>query len=144
MILPPFVHTPIDAPIPERNIFAIQINSADQLLVEGTPISNLSGLRDQIEKFILNNGRDERSSDNPEAAVVSLKTDRGTSYGMFISALDEIQAAYFKIYASRAGVTPEEFRKLDLRIPKQAAIYHQAKAGLPMNISIAEPSRVGD
>jgi biopolymer transport protein ExbD len=144
MILPPFMHKPIDAPIPERNIFTIQINSADQLLVEGAPISDLNGLRDRIEKFILNNGRDEKSSDNPEAAVVSIKTDRGTSYRTYISALDEVQAAYFKIYASRAGVTPEEFRKLDLRIPKQAAIYNRAKEGVPMNISIAEPSRVGN
>jgi len=143
IILPPFMHKPIDAPLPARNIFAIQINSADQLLVEGAPVSDLVGLRNRIETFVLNNGRDKKSSDNPEAAVVSIKTDRGTSYRTFISTLDEVQAAYFKIYASRAGVTPEEFRKLDLRIPRQAAIYNRGKAGIPMNISIAEPSRAG-
>ncbi|MFM8911632.1 MAG: ExbD/TolR family protein, partial [Flammeovirgaceae bacterium] len=125
MMLPPFVQLPTDLPIPERNIFAIQINSADQLLVEGEPLQELTGLRGEIEKFILNNGRDHESSDNPQAAIVSLKTDRGTSYRMFIAALDEIQAAYFNIYASRAGITAEAFRKLDMKKLGDAAIYHR-------------------
>jgi biopolymer transport protein ExbD len=143
MMLPPLVRQPADVPIPERNIFAIQINSADQLLVEGEPKQELTGLRAEIEKFILNNGRDRKSSDSPQAAIVSLKTDRGTSYSMFIAALDEIQAAYFSIYASRAGITAEAFRKLDVKNPREAEVYHRAKEGVPMNISIAEPSKAG-
>ncbi len=144
MMLPPFVQLPADVPIPARNIFAIQINSADQLLVEGVPVSDLVGLRDRIETFILNNGIDHRYSDNPRAAIVSLKTDRDTSYRMFIAVLDEIHAAYFNIYASRAGVTAEVFRKLDLRNPKEAAICRRAKDGVPMNIYIAESDKVGN
>lgn len=66
MILPPFIHNPLDAPLPERNIFAIQINSSNQLLVEGAPVSDLVGLRNRIETFILNNGRDKNLLKTPK------------------------------------------------------------------------------
>ncbi|MFM7852145.1 MAG: ExbD/TolR family protein [Flammeovirgaceae bacterium] len=143
MMLPQFSQNPPNVPIPERNIFTIQINSADHLLVEGKTWETLAGLRLEIQEFILNHGRDKKSSDNPLEAVVSLKTDRGTTYKMFIATLDEIQAAYHEIYAKRVGITPEEFRKLNTNNPREAALYHRAKDGIPMNISMAEPTTSG-
>jgi biopolymer transport protein ExbD len=140
MMLPQFSQNPPDVPIPERNLFTVQINSADRLLVEGKPRETVTGLRVEIEEFILNRGRDKKLSDNPLEAVVSLKTDRGTTYKMFIATLDEIKAAYFEIYAKRVGITAEEFRMLNTNNPREAALYHRAKEGIPMNISMAEPS----
>jgi hypothetical protein len=102
----------------------------------------LDGVREEIQRFILNNGKDRSSSDSPKEAVVSLKTDRGTTYATFMAALDEIQAAYYEIYAERAGITPAAFRKLNLNDPSQLQIHNRAKEGIPMNISMAEPSKV--
>ena len=142
IMLPPFQSHPIQAPIPSRDLFTIQVNSGDHIMAEGEQIKSLVGLRKEIKKFILNKGEDIKSSRTPEKAVVSIKTDRGTSYLTYISVLDEAQAAYYEIYADIAGVTATEFRLLDLSIPEQRKLYEKARTGIPMNISIAEPTGV--
>ena len=131
--------------IQERNMFKIQVNSSDALLVEGEPMDDVSGLKDMIKAFVLNNGRDPNSSDNPEKAIVSYKTDRGTSHARFVQILDIIQAAYYDIYAERAGVSNAKFREAasDLNDPQNKEIYDRGREGIPMNISIAEPTKVG-
>ena len=73
-----------DVKIQEHNMFKIQVNSSDALLVEGNPMSDISGLKEDIKKFVLNNGIDPLSSDSPEKAIVSYKTDRGTSHKRFV------------------------------------------------------------
>jgi biopolymer transport protein ExbD len=140
LLLPPIIKDIPPVPIHERNIFKIQINSADEILIESEPKASLEGLREEIKKFILNNGLDKNSSDSPKEAVVSIKTDRGTSYKVYLAALDEAQAAYYEIYAARVGLSPEEYRKLDTNDGKQKEIYESGKSGIPMNISIAEPT----
>jgi biopolymer transport protein ExbD len=128
----------------EKNIFSIQINSQNEFLVEGEPRNNLLGTKEEIKKFILNNNANPTLSENPEKAIVSLKTDRGTSYESFIAALDEIHAAYLEIYAKRANMSAKEFYNLDLKIASNKIIHDKAKEGVPMNISIAEPTKVKD
>jgi biopolymer transport protein ExbD len=142
LLLPPFQNTPMDQPIPSKNLFTIQINSQDQLMIEGEFVQSLDGLRNEIKDFILNNGKDKLSSASPDKAVVSIKTDRGTSYQSFLHALDEAQAAYYEIYGSRSGISSTEFRKLNLNNPTDKTIYEKARKGIPMNISIAEPTAV--
>ncbi len=143
----------LDIKIPERNLFKIQINSADKMLVEGEPFTNdPKELKQMIKDFVNNNGRDPESSDNPQKAIVSLKTDRGTTQAKFIEVLDNIQAAYYEMYASRAGVATEEWRKIidNLKEPDNRRLYDigrgvdaDGKAEYPMNISIAEPTKIG-
>jgi biopolymer transport protein ExbD len=142
LLLPPHLEKSIEKPIPSRNLFTIQINSHDQIMVEGKEAQSLDGIRAHVKDFILNNGKDSQSSISPEKAVVSIKTDRGTSYKIFLAALDEAQAAYYEIYGSRAGMSTREFRELDLSRPSDRIIYDNAKRGIPMNISIAEPTAV--
>jgi biopolymer transport protein ExbD len=143
---PPEATPPEEVKIQERNMFKIQLNSSDALLVEGEPREDIATLRDEIKAFVLNNGRDPNSSDNPDKAIVSFKTDRGTSHRRFIELLDIIQGAYYDIYAEQAGVTNAEFRDAasDLSIPKNKDIYDRGRAGIPLNISIADPSKVGN
>ena len=143
---PPEATAPEDVKIQERNMFKIQINSSDALLVEGEPREDVSNLREEIKEFILNNGRNPASSDNPEKAIVSFKTDRGTSHKRFIQLLDIIQGAYYDIYADQAGVSNEVFRNAasDLSIPQNKAIYDKGREGIPLNISIADPTKVGN
>ena len=140
LLLPPYQEQPISQPVTDRNLFKIQINSQDMLLINGTPRTTLEGIRDEIKSFILNNGALPTLSDSPLKAIVSLKADRGTSHHMFMKALDEIQGAYYEIYAERVELTPEQYRKLDLTIKHQKLIYDKGREGIPMNISIAEPT----
>lgn len=143
---PPEAKPPEDIKIQERNMFKIQVNSSDALLIEGEPRDDIRNLKEEIKAFILNNGRDPSSSDNPEKAIVSFKTDRGTSHSRFIEILDIIQGAYYDIYAEQAGVTNARFREAasDLSVPENKAIYDKGRAGIPLNISIADPTKVGN
>ena len=140
LLLPPLVEAPLTEPVHARNLFTIHINAQDKVMVEGKELGSLFNLRKEVQKFILNYGQNENWSDNPIKAVVSIKTDRGTSYHTFIDALDEAQAAYYNIYADRAHMTSTAFRTLDLSKADHKKIYNQARNGIPMNISIAEPS----
>ncbi len=141
----------IDIKIPERNLFKIQINSADRMLVEGELLEDVTELRGMIKEFVLNNGRDPESSDNPKDAIVSLKTDRGTTQEKFIEVLDQIQGAYYDMYADRIGVTNKRWREIasDLTVPEHKRLYDQGrglkdgKLEFPMNLSIAEPTKIG-
>ncbi|MEM9855904.1 MAG: biopolymer transporter ExbD [Bacteroidota bacterium] len=142
----------IDIKIPERNLFKIQINSADRMLVEGEPFErDVKELREMIKEFVLNNGRDPESSDTPKEAIVSLKTDRGTSQEKYIEVLDEIQGAYYDMYAARIGVTNKQWRELasDLTDPENKRLYDEGRGlkdgqlEFPMNVSIAEPTKIG-
>ncbi|MDZ4714698.1 MAG: biopolymer transporter ExbD [Cytophagales bacterium] len=150
---PPEANPPEDVKIQERNMFKIQVNSSDALLVEGEPMSDISGLKEMIKVFILNNGVDPASSDNPQKAIVSYKTDRGTTHKRFIEILDIIQGAYYDIYAERAGVTNARWRDLssDLSSPENQELYEKGRGRLPdgsveipMMLSIAEPTKVGN
>lgn len=138
LLLPPVTSDTPAEPIHKRNLFAIRLNSLDGLMVRGEIAEGTDGLRESIKEFILNYGRDVNLSDHPQKAIVSLKADRGTSHRAFISVLDEVQAAYYEIYAERAGITSADYRRLDLNNPVQKAIYDKGRAEVPMNISIAE------
>ena len=149
----------------QRNIFKILVNSSDRILIEDEPVTDLTGLRDQVKEFVLNFGKvDEESmalyntlpaslkalakqsdisSDNPTEAVISFKADRGTSYDIYIGILDELQGAYYEIYGDRVGLTADEFRALDRKKPDDMELYSKARNGFPMNISIAEPTKIG-
>lgn len=138
--------------IHEHNMFKIQLNSSDDLLVEGDPWDDTDNLKEDIKKFVLNYGKDPHNSDNPFKAVVSFKTDRGTTHKRFIEILDLIQAAYYDIYAERAGVSNARWRELsnELDDPENARLYDLGRGKkpdgsleIPMNISIAEPTKVG-
>ena len=137
LVLPRSLDVPAAA-VNKRNIFTIHINSANLFMIKGEVRTDLTGLREEIKSFILNRGINPELSDHPEKAVVSLKADRGTSHHAYIQALDEIQAAYYEIYAHQAGIDADRFRKLDLNNPMERTLYEKGKRGIPMNISIVE------
>lgn len=129
----------------QHNLFTIQVNSSDALLVEGEPLDDVSNLKEDIKKFILNNGANPELSDSPAKAIVTYKTDRGTSHKRFVQILDIIQNAYYDIWADQAGVTNARYREAasDLADPTNKEIYDKGREGIPMAISIAEPTKVG-
>lgn len=155
---------PPDIKVNERNIFTILINANDQLLVEGE-YGSTESLDQDVKSFILNFGapdeggqalynslpgslqslvgRDPASSDDPSEAIVSIKTNRGTSYDMYLEVFDLVKKAYFEIYAARVNLTSEEYRALSNEIPGETALSDKGKEGIPMAISIAEPDKQG-
>ncbi len=136
LLLPPSRKQPIQNPVHERNLFKILLNSHDKLLVEDEPWDSAEGLRIEIKKFILNYGTAAGLSENPKKAVVSIKTNRGTSQQAFIQVLDEAKAAYYEIYSEKVGLSPSEYRALEAGDPRFTAV----RQSIPMNISIAEPN----
>ena len=167
-ILPPKLDPnvpPPDIKVNERNIFAILINANNDLLVEGEYRRNTDNLDKDIKEFILNFGapnedavalfnslpaslqsqalRRPESSDHPKEAVVSIKTDRGTSYELYLEVFDAAKKAYFEIYGERVGLTAEEYRALTGDDEASKALQDKGKEGIPMAISIAEPNKIG-
>src|SRR5690554_7516810 len=106
--LPP-IEDIIDPPkIRERNLFIVNVNRNDQLMVNDE-LMQLKDLRENAIDFLDNGGaksgtadycdycqgeRSPKSSDNPDKAVISVQNDRLTSYKMYIAVQNELVAAY--------------------------------------------------
>lgn len=167
-ILPPKLDPnvpPPDIKKNERNIFNILINANDDLLVEGEYRRTAEGLDADIKEFILNFGapdeeasalfnslpaslqgqalRRPESSDHPKEAVVSIKTNRGTSYELYLEVFDLAKKAYFEIYGERVGLGADEYRALTGDDEASKLLQDRGKEGIPMAISIAEPDKIG-
>ena len=140
MLLPPDI-PPTDVEIKKHNVFNVLVNSKNQLLVEEEPCS-LDDLGQKVKKFITNNGEDPNLSDSPEVAVVSIKTDRGTSYNVYIKILDEVRLAYNELRSEFLGISAEEFLTLDLKDPANVEKRKEAQKAVPYRVSEAEPTDV--
>ena len=99
--------------IKEKNVLDIVVNRNNQLLIENE-FREVSDIKQIAIDFIDNGGglsnvvdgkpaepcdycngnKDLDSSDHPTKAVISLQSDRGTRYGIYITIQNEIEAAY--------------------------------------------------
>jgi len=113
--------------IKQRNIFTVEVNSNNQLLVEEEEME-LSELQEAAVEFLDNGAgtgdeacsfcqgdRDESSSVNPQKAIISLMNNRGTEYGTYIAVQNELVAAYNQLRDREAqrmyGMTFTEMEK---------------------------------
>ncbi len=98
----------------EKNVFEVNVNRRNEILVEGEIYMQVKDLRQAAIDFIDNGGgdpatlkaaginpctwcggkKDPASSDHPKKAIISLQSDRGTSYGTYISVQNELVGAY--------------------------------------------------
>ena len=107
-MLPPIEPPDDSVVIKQKNIFTVVINKDGQLLVEDE-LTDLKALRSKAVAFLDNGGavsgsadycnyckgdRDASSSDNPSKAIISLKNDRETKYGVYITVQNELVGAY--------------------------------------------------
>ena len=107
-MLPPIEPPDTDVIIKQKNIFVVNINKYGQLLVEDQ-LMDIRDLRAAAIAFLDNGGsptgtpeycnyckgkRDEKSSDSPQKAIISLKNDRETTYSTYITVQNELVAAY--------------------------------------------------
>ena len=102
-MLPPIEPPDTDVVIKQKNIFQVNINKNGQLLADEELI-DLKQLRAKATAFLDNGGdgsctyckgrRNSDSSDNPTKAIISLKNDRETKYGTYITVQNELVGAY--------------------------------------------------
>lgn len=136
----------------EKNVFEVLVNRRNEILVEGETYMQIADLREATMKFIDNGGgtdengqectwcggkRDPESSDHPKKAIISLQSDRGTSYGTYIAVQNELVAAYNDLrntYSNKNFGTDFD----DLTEEQQKVI---KKDIYPQIISEAEPTK---
>ena len=144
-----------DQEIRERNVFVVLINKDDDLFVEDG-FYDVSELKEMTKAFFLNPNDDENLSEKRELTtdyfgtmmvskgVISLRNDRGTSYGQYIAVQNELAAAVNEL---RNELCMQRFgRKYDDLDPlneTEADLISDAKKVFPMAISEAEPKNVG-
>ncbi len=139
-----------DDKIKERNVFVVLINKNNNLLVENEVIDLLS-LREKAKEFIAN----PEDLDNlpekdykeiqffgrvyvPRNPIISLRNDRGTSYGTYLMVQNELLAAKNEL---RNEISSQKFNKKyeDLDEDQQAAV----KQYYTSVLSEAEPKNIG-
>jgi biopolymer transport protein ExbD len=148
--MPPPNEKPQDNLIKKRNVFVVLVNKENQLLV-ANKLMNIKDLKEAAKEFIANPKNDPNLPSKTEEDipyfgkvmvtknhVISLQTDRGTSYGMYIAVQNQLVKAYDEL---RDGLAMERFGKKfkDLGQPEQDAI----EKIYPLKISEAEPKNVG-
>ena len=102
-MLPPIEPPDTDVVIKQKNIFQVNINKNGQLLAD-EELVDLKQLRAKAMGFLDNGGdgsctycrgkKNSSSSDNPTKAIISLKNDRETKYGTYITVQNELVGAY--------------------------------------------------
>ncbi len=152
--------------IKERNIFEVNINRNNELLVEDESMK-IEDLKEAAIKFIDNGGRVGKtvdgvigqpcdycggeksldSSDHPNKAIISVQSDRGTQYGMYISVQNELLKAYTEL---RNRLSLERYGKSYTKLEKEykdnrkneelKKKVEDIKTSYPQIISDAEPT----
>lgn len=134
MVLPPPLDPEVEPPpIRERNLMNILVNAQGLILMDEQPVG-IAEVKDKLIEFIDNPNNSDQLSISPDAAIVSLKTQRETPYNIYIDMLDEVMSAYkdLRDAASRANYGVE-YAQLKENSPQQ----EQIKDMYPKKISIA-------
>jgi hypothetical protein len=134
----------------ERNVLQVRINAMDELMI-GSDIADVSQIREIAKEFIDNpenlpNLPDKTARDIDlfgtvyitDKHVISLQSDRGTSYSKYFEVQNELVAAYNEL---RDELSRRKFGKpyVDLNEDQQLAVRQYYKC----MISEAEPKSYG-
>jgi len=161
---PPDYKPPI---IKERNIFEVNINRNNNLLVEDENM-DIKDLKDAAIAFIDNGGGEgkpsedgkpgtkcgyckgegsDKSSDHPNKAIISVQSDRGTEYGTYIEVQNQLLRAYTflrnRLAKERYGMLYTEMEKAyknDKSNEELKKKIEDIKTSYPQIISDAEPT----
>ena len=141
--------------VKERNILNIRINKDDYVMIatltDEEYIKSISEITEKAKDFISNVNNDPNLPEVAEKSfdllgevrvtpnhVISVQTDRGTSYGVYFQVQDALVKAYNELRnelaKSKFNLTYEQCT------PKQQAAIRKA---IPQKISEAEPKRYG-
>jgi len=136
--------------------------------VEGEVFMTVDKIREEAIKFIDNGGgvgnpidgaepaecdwcegaKDPASSDHPNKAVISLESDRGTSYGTYISVQNELVGAYTdlrnRLSEKMYGISYIQLLKDSNNNPSNTTLKERVsliKGKYPQILSEAEPTK---
>ena len=136
--------------VKERNVLNVKVNSLGQIMVNGDML-DISLLCDRAKEFVKNENNDpnlpEKHAKNipllgmcavTDKHVISVQTDRGTSYNVYFQIQNELVRAYNEL---RDELSKANFGKLyaNLTEEQQEAI----RGYYPQKISEAEPKNYG-
>jgi biopolymer transport protein ExbD len=136
--------------VKERNILNIRINKDNYLMI-GDDYVTVADVKERAKEFIANK---ENRKDLPELKpkkikllgqrmitenhVISVQTDRGTSYGVYFAVQDALVAAYNEL---RDELAKEEFGVVYANCTKEEQ--EAIREVYPQKISEAEPKKYG-
>lgn len=161
--LPPDIPPP-ETVIKQKNIFTVELNKDNQMLVE-EELMDVKDLKAAALKFIDNGGgenaakqkcdycngaKDPSSSDHPEKAIISITHSRATDYNTFIVAYDQLVSAYTELRERLAQklyrrsfkemeLTYDDSKSPQFKSEKLKAKIDNIKDKYPRIISKAEP-----
>ena len=139
-----------DVDIKKRNLLVVLVSSGNQIMCGGE-LTDIKQLKDKVKEFVENPYNDANKPEKVEVDVpyfgkkmvsknhvISLQSDRGTSYQAYIDVQNELAAAYNEL---RDDVSKEKFGKafMDLDEEHQKAVQQI----YPQKISEAEPKNYG-
>ena len=149
---PPVENNQDNVDVKDRNVLKILVNSHDRLLIDGES-GDVRMLKDKVKDFMALHPDNDKYPElkakfikqlNKEVmvskGVISLKNDRGTSYGMYIQVQNELARAFNEMKNEKSlqmyGV---KYKQLvdDNKIKAINAL-------VPVPISEAEPENIGD
>ena len=137
--LPPWSEEPPEIErMKTRNVYSVLVNAQNQLLVRGEPAS-VNTLRDNAKEFIMNPKKREDMAEKPTKAIISIKNDRGTSYGTYLEVYNELKAAYNELRNEEAQ---RKYGKEFEFITREQQ--REIRARIPLVISEAEPTNFGE
>ena len=147
--LPPYNEDNTEAPkVAKRNILQVLVNRNNQLLVNDE-LADINSLKDRTKEFILNKSDDadmpaKEAKEIPlfgpvevSKGLVSLQSDRQTSYETYVAVQDQLTAAFREMRDEKAlEKWGKRYDELDDELRSAVDKY------IPMSISEAEPKNV--
>ncbi len=157
--IPPDEQPSEDLKVKERNLLPIHINAWDQILVAGEQM-NITQLTAFTKRWVLNASGDENMPEKenidiamPDGStwtypqskgIVSLNSDVGTSYDIYVQVQNELTRAFNEI---REDVASQKFGRSFAALSQEEretiANPVGSKGAVPMQISEAEPVNKG-
>ncbi len=124
-------------PIKERNMLKILVRSDGNVMLDDKP-TNIANIKQKVMDFVNNKGQDPNLSESPQKAIVSIKSDRQTSYDIFVQVMDEVKGAYNQL---RDNLSRQEYGVSYDALPDKGEKQKQIQTEYPEKISEAEPDK---
>ncbi len=129
LTLPEYTDQEIFDPVSHSRLAAILINANNEILLNDVSIP-LSQLKDRLKEKI----KDRIDLPKNKKLIVSIKYDRKTKYGNYISLLDEVKLSFYEtrdeFALAKYGVNFDKLNEEKQKLIKEA---------IPVTISIADP-----
>ena len=150
-ILPPWEEEKNEMDVKERNVLSVFINLRNEIMVSGERIE-LSEIKDRAKVFIQNRYDDPSMPEKEiteidligefpvSSGIVSVLSDRGTSYGIYIAVQNELTRAFNEI---RDEVAFQFFGRPYTDPSLSNAQRTAVQQAVPLKISEAEQDRGG-